>query len=67
MMSDRSAPIHPRPNSKSKWLPTTVLAWVIAIGGLSVVLNIVSVAVVASLFDKTETRLSAVDTRLIDV
>jgi hypothetical protein len=60
---------HPtvRPNSKSKWPPTRVLGWVMAIGGLSVVLNIVSVIVVAALFDRIETKLTAVDTRLVDV
>jgi hypothetical protein len=37
---------HPAPRPKSNWPATRVLGWVIAIGGLSVVLNVVSVVVV---------------------
>jgi uncharacterized protein YlxW (UPF0749 family) len=52
------------PRAKSKWPATRVLGWVIAIGGLSVVLNIVSVIVVYGLMVRIESKISTNDTQL---
>jgi hypothetical protein len=52
---------HPAPRSKAKWPATRVLGWVIAIGGLSVVLNIVSFAVVWSAMGRMDARLTPIE------
>jgi hypothetical protein len=52
---------HPSPKPKSKWPPTRVLGWVIAIGGLSVALNIVSVVVVYVAMARMDARLTPIE------
>jgi hypothetical protein len=55
---------HPTPRQKSNWPPSRVLGWVIAIGGLSVVLNAVSVVVVYCLIVRIDNRIAELDKRL---
>jgi hypothetical protein len=60
---DQFQPIspHPSPRSKAKWPATRVLGWVIAIGGLTVALNIVSVAVVYVAMARMDARLTLIE------
>jgi hypothetical protein len=52
---------HPSPKPKSKWPPTRVLGWVIAVGGLSVALNVVPVVAVYVAMARMDSRLTSIE------